>query len=418
MRIKAEWDTLKEVMIHRPGIEIDYAMLAPKPFLFERPFNTERARHEHMVLEEKLKENGVRVRLLRESIIEAADHDRKFRELLEEKVLNQVKFFGEIPNTERAKNDFKKNLAILDASTLVNTLILEPSVDLRMERENRLEYPRIYSNVPLANLYFMRDQQAVGQAGIIVGRMKRSQRVRETDITEFVMRHIVGESRVAKVGEASTLEGGDFMPAGDFAIIGKGARTNESGAKDLMKSNVMGFKEYCVVTNPTYPFMKGEIDPMVNMHLDTYFNIAGSGLAVGSKELMSAATVEVFQDDFDTPSRTATFYDYMREKGFDIIDLSVAEQLSYASNFLTLSDRRIMGVNTEKVLHLLISQHVFPEYLESIITKQLNSRGKQMLFPSDAICREYGIDNIELDLRELTGGYGGAHCMTAALLRS
>ncbi|MDS0257535.1 arginine deiminase [Thermoplasmatales archaeon AK] len=418
MRIRSEWDTLREVMIHRPGIEIDYAMLAPKPFLFERPFNTERARQEHIVLEERLKENGVRVRLLRESIIKRADRDSNFRKLLEEKVLNQVKFFGELTHTSKAMEEFRRNISLLDASTLVNTLILEPSIDLRMEVENKLEYPRIYSNVPLANLYFMRDQQAVGPNGIVIGNMKRSQRIRETEITEFVMRNIVGETNITKVSPTSNLEGGDFMPSGSFAIIGKGARTNDTGTRELMSSAAMDFDEYCVVSNPRYQFLEENFDPMINMHLDTYFNIAGNGLAVGSVELMKNAKAEIYSDGSERPLTVTNLYSYITEKGFSIIDLSVAEQLSYASNFLTISDRKIISVNTPRVLRLLLNQHVFPKKLEDVVIKQMNTKGEGRLFPSESVCSEFGIDNTELDLRELTGGYGGAHCMTAALVRS
>ena len=31
MSVRAEWNNLREVIMHRPGVEIDYAMLAPKP---------------------------------------------------------------------------------------------------------------------------------------------------------------------------------------------------------------------------------------------------------------------------------------------------------------------------------------------------------------------------------------------------
>jgi arginine deiminase (EC 3.5.3.6) len=56
MTVRAEWDRLREVLIHRPGVEIDYAMLAPRPFLFERAYRTNVAIREHEKLERYLKE--------------------------------------------------------------------------------------------------------------------------------------------------------------------------------------------------------------------------------------------------------------------------------------------------------------------------------------------------------------------------
>ena len=59
--VNAEFDTLREVIMHRPGPEIEYAMLAPKQFLFERPFRSRDALKENEALESILRENGVKV---------------------------------------------------------------------------------------------------------------------------------------------------------------------------------------------------------------------------------------------------------------------------------------------------------------------------------------------------------------------
>ena len=46
-----------------------------------------------------------------------------------------------------------------------------------------------------------------------------------------------------------------------------------------------------------------------------------------------------------------------------------------------------------------------------------DSTGEKNAFPKGKKARDYGLDVIEVDLSELTGGYGGAHCMTAAVKR-
>lgn len=421
MRIKAEWDRLQEVMIHRPGIEIEYAMLAPRPFLFERPFRTDVAVKEHEELERKLKENGVTVRLLRNVVVEKARASSQFRKDLEEKVSTIVKFYGKVDSARKAKEMFLKNLEIIDPVTLFHILTLEPSIDLKQEEENSVEYPTVYSNLPLANLYFMRDQQAVGPGGVIFGRMKKRQRMKEAEITRFVIEKAMGGSNTFTIGEGGIFEGGDFIPLGSFGLIGIGPRSNRKGAMDVMSSGMIDFEEVGVVTNPVYDFMDNpDRDPMVNMHLDTYFNIAGEGIAISSVELSKKAKLELFTRGPDggyTPERTTTLYEYMLSKGFRFINLRISEQMSYSSNFLTISDRKILAVNSPDVLDKLLSEDVFKGQLKDLIVSDINKNGRERLFPNNPEIKGEGIDVVPMDLSELTGGYGGAHCMTAALNR-
>ncbi|MCL5882214.1 MAG: arginine deiminase family protein [Candidatus Thermoplasmatota archaeon] len=421
MNIRSEWDPLKEVMMHRPGTEIDYAMLAPKAFLFERPFKSRVAVQEHENLELVLKENGVRVRLLRNTVVDAADQSPDFRQELEQKVLDTVRFFGNLNRSGQARAELERNIKYLDSSTLFSIITLEPSIDLKEDSEPGSEYPTVYSNVPLANLYFMRDQQAVVPGGVIFGKMKRLQRMKEPEITQFVISRALREKNSVTVSENGVFEGGDFMPAGKFALIGTGSRTNLDGAMQAIRSGLLDFDEIAVVNNPLYDFMAGSPkDPMVNMHLDTYFNLAGDGVAVGAGELMRKAELTIYSgkgSDRGTVMGKDTLYSYLKKKGFSLVELSLAEQLGYSSNFLTLRDRKIVAVNVAAVLDRLLGQHVFPDYVEREVKKDLENKGRKDLFPNTKAVRDHGIDHVEVKLSELTGGYGGAHCMTAALSR-
>ncbi|MCL4480046.1 MAG: arginine deiminase family protein [Candidatus Thermoplasmatota archaeon] len=419
MKAHREWDTLKEVMVHTPGTEIDYAMLAPKPFLFERSFNTEVARREHQNLVSTLRSLGVKVNVLKDLVVSSADNDMDFRKRLEAEILSRVKFYGNMDRVEESKDYLSRNIGNLDSTNLFSTLTLDPSIDLKEDVENNLAYPRIYSNVPLANLYFMRDQQAVSDKGMMIGNMKRSQRKGETDVTEFVFRNLFKGSRVEKVPEGAILEGGDFMPAGNFSLIGIGERSNLEGAISFIKSGLIESEEIGVVSNPIYDFMEKEglRDPMVNMHLDTYFNIAGDGISVGSADLMRRASLDLYSCEGELIEKGLTLYDYMKRKGFSNIDLRVSEQMSYSSNFLTVKDRVIVNVNVGDVLDRLLREEVFSGATLDAIRKDLNSKGRENLFPNSTAVKEFGVDNIEIKLSELTGGYGGAHCMTATLER-
>ncbi|AAT43948.1 arginine deiminase family protein [Picrophilus oshimae] len=409
--IRAEWNSLKKVMLHRPGMEINYAMFAPKAFLFERPFNYMRAIEEHKMLEEKLKENNINVIILKDEIIKKALESDAFMDKLREKVISIVKYYGTKELIENARNDLEKNIKYIDPETLFNAFITELSIDLKSYL-NGIEYPTVYSNLPLANLYFMRDQQAIS-SGIIIGNMRMNQRRKETDITEFFFREVLNENRIARV-KNGYFEGGDFMPAGSFAIIGTGSRTDINGAIDAMNSGLMDFDEILIVNNPNYDFMS--YNPQFNMHLDTYFNIAGDGIVVTSENLIKNAAATIYQKNGDKYERAfeTTLFDYIKKRDFNIIDMNLAEQLSYSSNFLTLSDKKIIAVDSKRIIEKLIEEKVFPGNIEGMIKKQISNE----FMPDKRAMIDHGIDVIKIDLSEITGGYGGAHCMSSAIIRN
>ncbi len=419
MAIKAEWETLREVLMHRPGVEVEYAMLAPGPFLFERPFNVAKAREEHAGLGELLKENGVRVKLMREEFRDRAVSDRNFREKLEEKILQNVKFFGNMESVKRHREKFREHISYLDPENLFHFLTLEPSIDLKKEESEDVDYPTIYSNLPLANLYFMRDQQAMANETVIVGSMKKKQRKKEVEITEFYFEELYGNDRILRVDEGASFEGGDFIPAGDFALIGTGPRTDVNGALQVINSGKLHYREFGVVENPVYDFIQTQKrSSMVNMHLDTYFNLAADGLAVTSIELCRKAKTVVYTDSGNgmEPGRKTTLYDYLKEKGYNFLDLRISEQLSYSSNFLTIRNNTIVAVKARNVLDKLLKGGHFDRPVMERVEEDLR-RDSEPLFPEKKEVREYGVDVIRADLSELTGGYGGAHCMTASLSR-
>ncbi len=420
MRIYAEWESLREVLVHQPGLEAEYAMLAPRPFLFERPFNISRARDEHKGLQQKLKENGIKVLRLRDELRKKAAGNHAFREKLEKSIAEMVGFSGNSENVDEERKRFIHNLRYLDVDNLLNFLILKPSVELLKDVDSEVPYPTIRSDLPLANLYFMRDQQAVAGDALIVGKMKKRQRQKEVTITETLLSEMHVKDGVFKVTGEGFFEGGDFMPAGRFALIGTGPRTNVKGALQVISFPGVKFDEFLVVDNPLYDFLRtGNRGTMINMHLDTYFNIADEGLAVTSVELAREAKGVIYTKDSDGVHMQGetTLHSYLKEKGYNFVHLRLSEQMSYASNFLTLKPGRILGINVSNVMRKLLGGGFYGPVLESAIRKDLENIGNN-LFPNSRAVRDFGLDIIPIDLSELTGGYGGAHCMTAAISRS
>jgi arginine deiminase len=418
MFVKKEWDRLHEVIIHRPGTEIDYAMISPRAFLFERPFNKSKALKEHEALEDMLKENGAKVTHLKKMVIDQATRDPKFRQALESKVLEEVQFYGNISMAETLKEELVRNLPYLDVDTLFNILILAPSLDITMDKVNHMTYPKIFSNVPLTNLYFMRDQQAVSSKGVIVGRMKLPQRKMEPEVTKFIVENQVGETHLKRVDENTYFEGGDYIPCGEFGLIGTGPRTDVNGAISAMNSGMMDHDQVLVIENPRYPFMVKDL--LNNMHLDTYFNIAGDGTAIGSLQLMKDAKAKLYSKTSTKYQYTSetTLYSYLRSKNYNIMDISPIEQLCYSSNFLTTRDKKIICIQSYAVLKKLEKNGVITNEIIRESGTKADDLTESGMFPSDKKMNEFGIDFTRINLEEITGGYGGAHCMTYTINRN
>ena len=54
--VRAEWERLRAVAVHRPGIEMFFGLLEPYAALYERAFSRYEARREHDALQRTLRE--------------------------------------------------------------------------------------------------------------------------------------------------------------------------------------------------------------------------------------------------------------------------------------------------------------------------------------------------------------------------
>jgi arginine deiminase len=426
---RAEWDTLQEAVVHRPGIEVFCGLLEPYSFLFERAFSMDRAVREHMALESVLKGEGVEVHRLKRLAIGEGKKNREFHEWAKGVAKRVVKFTGPRGHAETARREFERNLDILDPETVFNIVILRPSVSLEEKGGVRVVFPRVTLDVPLANLFFMRDQQVATDTGIVVSRMSKPQRRDEPEISGTVL-ETAGVKIAARVKAPGTFEGGDFIPAGEFAMIGLGDRTNRSGVRQVMARGV-GFDEVAVVHQPAHPLIPGnQRDPMVNMHLDTYLNIAGEGVAVGCLPLLKRAHVETYRRTsrgaYERAGGEKTLDAYLKSKRFDVVPITTLEQMCYASNFLCIRDHKIVAVEVQSVASKVVRtlEHKANErparygrLLEQAKSDALELGASSAYFPRKKEFRESGVEAVPVQLEEITGGYGGAHCMTCTISR-
>jgi arginine deiminase len=424
--IKAEWASLKEVMIHKPQFETFFGLLEPETFLYERHFSIKKARKEHDYLETMLKDAGVRVHILKDVITRKAEESAFFKGRLIDIATHNIRFIGKPEDKKEAQKRFQKAAeeGILDVDHLFNLILLRPSVNLSQER------PIVKCDEPLANVIFMRDQQAVGDRGVIFGSMHAHQRRRETILTKLAL-----EALECRVGCCVTLpgvfEGGDFLPLKDFALIGVGPRSNLKGVTQILEKGGVSFDEVGIVNSPTHPLLP-EPDPQVCMHLDTYLNAAADGVLVGHRPLLETATIDIYERLSKKPlqygkQKTAKLLEYLDEKDFHIIDINTLEQVCYASNFLCLEDGYILSVDVEEIAplrlySLLDKVRERREKYEGLYRQALkdyeDGRKTGEFFPHKKELRDYGIESTHISVTNITGGYGGIHCLTCALSRT
>ncbi len=424
----AEWSPLREVMIHRPGIEMVFGLLQPYAFLYERAFSFTEAVREHRQLQSALEGEGVKVRTLQQLALEVAEANPGVARRVRAQIPKIVKYTGPAEMVRRSRETLRQNLKEFDAETLFQILLLQPSIRLDRRAGFRGIAPQVALHTPLANLCYMRDQQALTRRGFILGRMAKPQRRLESWITGTVLRGarapIVGEVRAP-----GTFEGGDFIPGGEWALLGVGDRTNWAAVWQILRMP-HGYDEIAVVEQPSHPLLpSGERDPMINMHLDTYMNLAGHDVAVGSELLLKVARTRVYcrrGSRMVLAGRPTNLADYLERRGVQVVPISTIEQMSYASNFLTIRDHHIVAVDVGRTAERVIAQLGLGakrrrrRYGRLYRTAKLELdglRGSGELFPRNPALRSVGVTVRSLPLEEITGGYGGAHCLTCVQRR-
>ncbi len=428
-KVNAEWDRLKKVAVHTPGMEMYFGLLDPYSSLYERAFSQSDALREHELLLYTLKhEFKVDVLPLKDTIISLAEKSTGIRDKLVKLAQNNISFTGNRQDVKQAREEINKNKNKLDSDYYFNAMLLNPCIGLESSEGIRMIQLKVTEREPLSNLYFMRDQQAVTDKGIIVSRMSKPQRQREPLLTKFFW-EILKEPIVHEIQAPGTFEGGDFMPMGKFALIGMGDRTNRQGIEQMLEHGV-GYDEIGVVHQPNHPLIPGDNgDPMVNMHLDTYFNIVSKEVAVGCELLLENAIVEIYHHSNDGYIKTTeemNLHDYMLSKDFDIINITTLEQMAYASNFLCIKNGTILAVEVDRVVKYVLDKlrlkaMAEPERYKKLLTqakkdyRELRLQGQ--FFPHKKEIYQHDVDAYPLNLVNLTGGYGGAHCMSCALKR-
>ena len=396
----AEWYRARHILMHTPGEELFLGVIHPAAALFEKPFAMDKAASEHRDYIRTLEHRGVKVSTVVATLL-AGTLDAQL-EPIEGLPLRQLRDFARaflrfdttrLSGLEQTNQKVYLNQVVetLHPHELVRIILQQPTVHLR-RTANNTGYAATYSLSPVTNLYFSRDQLITTAKGVVIGRLNSPQRAVETKIIRFVLQKL-GVDPMAEIEGTGRLEGGDFIPAGDVVFIGQGLRTNAEGIRQLFDHNVFDSTRVLVV--------KDRWQHQTQMHLDTFFNIINPNLAVlvdtrirsdratPSENLRLRVDVYERQSDrrYRRVLREADFQDYLVSNlKMKLIPVSQTDQSRYGVNFLTVAADQVIAVDG-------VSQ----AYKDRL--------------------RDAGVTVTWMDFRNLTGGFGAAHCMTQVLKR-
>ena len=382
---QAEWTKAGDILMHTPGLELFNGVIHPKAGLFEDYFNVDKAADEHKGYISMLEKNSIRVHTV-SGILNEVGIDT-LRTLAGAVLIYDI---SAIPDeSQTASENYRQEvLSKMSRQDLIRCIMLQPTVKLS-KTDNNTGYEAQYTQNPLMNLYFTRDQSITTPRGHIICNMNSNQRAPETKIIETCYEHL-GLKPILNIYGNRRLEGGDYIPAGTVSFIGCGMRTNESAIKYMLEKDAFGHDTVVVVKDHKLWQMQ--------MHLDTHFNIIDKDLCTMVSSRLNAKPGEPEYNTCDIWAREPgtlnyslwkqdqPFVKYIQERGFNIIPIDYDDEMHYANNFLTIAPRHIMAVAGQ-------------------------SETLQQRFRNAGVTVEW------VPLESLIGGFGAAHCMTQVLQR-
>ncbi|MDP4507911.1 arginine deiminase [Nonomuraea turcica] len=400
--IHSEIGRLREVIVHRPGRELD--RLTPDnaaDLLFDDVLWADRARREHDEFVGVMRGHGVRVHLFADLLAQALATDAG-RHFAVNRVCTDQQFGPALAAELRAL------LLDTDPVSLADYLIggvLKSDIDVpgRASVAWQSLGTDDFVLTPLPNTLFQRDNSAWIGRSVAVNPMAKPARSRESINTRTVYRYhplftdadfvtVYGDDDLAHA--PATLEGGDIhVIARGVVMVGMGERTTPMGMEMLARRLFLDGHARRVLA-VELPKSRS------TMHLDTvltmvdvatfvaypYFDQAaarvwlltpapvGKGVNVQHRIGLTAGLREAIEDD---DVRVLTAVGDRRE--------AEREQWNDADNFLAISPGVVLGYERNTA--------------------------------TNAMLRDHGLEVIPLAGGELGRGRGGARCMTCPVLR-
>lgn len=241
--VASETGRLRQVILHRPGAEL--SRLTPRnvhELLFDDVMWAKKAKEEHDVFAEALREQGVRVHYFDRLLAETLD-DPEGRGFVLDRVCTPRTVGPALAPTLR------KLFEDLDSTSLAESLIGGVlKADLHPLRTSSLKWHTLRADdfvlPPLPNHLFPRDNSCWIYGGVSINPMAKLARQRETLHAQAIYRYhpqFAGASFASYFGDEdyfpATVEGGDVHVLGDGAVlVGMGERTTPMAVELLARA--------------------------------------------------------------------------------------------------------------------------------------------------------------------------------------
>ncbi|MDY6818256.1 MAG: arginine deiminase family protein [Halobacteriales archaeon] len=351
--IQAEYDRLEAVRLHTPGIELLSGGLDPTVNLFLDNVPPEQARREHQTIVQALEDYGIDVHQLADDLAQAGVLDGMVREAV---TVEDEAGDPDDAGLERVIELFEpwEKLGLVLGRVTLTTHDVSGSDRTRWGRTAESPVSSVKLERPISNMYYQCDTTIVGDKGPILCNMFEAVRQPEVPYVRAAWEG-VGADIVHQV-EGEPIEGGEFIPADDFALLGVSAeidgeeeliRTSYAAGEQLLEENAFSYDEVGLVRAPLSIDRKlaTEHDTFERtMHLLGWMNIPADGLAVVYERLAEESTVDVYSYDGGgyRKDRSVPFLEYLDEQGYATIAATWEER--WPANFLTLDDGVVMPV--------------------------------------------------------------------------
>lgn len=387
---QAEYTQAHEILMYTPGEELFDGVLHPAAGLYDDYFDIDAAAHEHRGYISMLEKNGIKVHNVREVLLQM---DRPALVALASRCLTYDASDLTHQSAEQVEAYRQQVLGKMTRADLVRVILCRPRVILH-DSDTNTGFTAQYEHEPLMNMYFLRDQSITTPKGQIMCRMNSAQRYPEVDVIEACYRQLGYEPVYRISGADSYLEGGDYIPFGSFAMIGQGLRTTQGAIDEMLEHDVVGHDTLVVV--------RDHWNDQYQMHLDTYFNVIDKDLCTLCFNRYDAKdatdpnflTIDMYARKpgtlkYHVVDKYAgySFKQFLTDRGISIIRISKPDADHYANNYLAIDGRHIMSVAHQ-------SQALADEYAR------------------------HGVKVEWVELENLIGGYGAAHCMTQVIKRT
>ena len=292
----SEIGKLRQVMLHRPGRELENLMPEYlERLLFDDIPYLKAAQEEHDAFADCLRQNGAEVVYLRDLVAETLDRTDVRQEFTEE-FLDEAGIQG-----HRLRDIVKEYLAPMDALTLVDTMMAGiRKSDIRGFETGKLsdylsfksdDYPFLVD--PMPNLYFTRDPFATIGTGVSLHRMHTETRNRETIFGKVIFEHHPFYRNAPKWydrGETTSIEGGDILVLSPQVLaVGISQRTREDSIDKFARTVLSISKTFHKVLAFDIPKTRSF------MHLDTVFTMVDRDKFTVHPNILSAITVFVLE---------------------------------------------------------------------------------------------------------------------------